>query len=313
MQLTPANLDFLFTQFSSDYQRGFGNYTSKWQEFAERMPSSTELNTYGWMADLPGFREWIGARVMRNIALRSYTLRNKDWEDSFAVSRNSIEDDQFGLYSRSAELLGNAASRLWDDVITAVLQAGTTSICCDGQFFFDVDHPVDIDDAGSAVYSNIYTARPLTVNNIAYLKTQMAGFKGESGRSLEISPNLLIVPTALEFAAYQSVVSNQYAQPVQNVAAAENVAAVALPNPYSSQIKVLVVPQLDNQPTVYYLADTKRLKPLILQVRKEPVIVQRTAPDMDNLFHRKEFEYGADARGNGGYGLPFTMVRVSTV
>ncbi len=313
MQLTPQTLDFLFTQFSSDYQRGYGAYTSKWQEFAERIPSSTELNTYGWMADLPGFREWVGARVMRNISLRAYTLRNKDWEDSFAVSRNAIEDDQFGLYSRSAELLGNAASRLWDDVISQVLQAGVSSICCDGQFFFDTDHPVDLDDANSAIYSNKISAKPLTTSNIASLKTTMASFKGESGRSLEIRPNLLIVPTALEFAAYQAVGANMYAQPVTTVDGSQNVAAVPLPNPYNSQIKVLVVPQLDNEPTIYYLADTTRLKPLILQVRKEPQIVQRTAPDMDNVFHRKEFEYGADARGNGGYGLPFTMLRVSTV
>jgi phage major head subunit gpT-like protein len=92
----------------------------------------------------------------------------------------------------------------------------------------------------------------------------------------------------------------------------------AIPNPLISGIaggrplKVVVVPRLENEPTVYYLLSTQRLKPIILQVRKEPEIIQRTDPAMDNLFYRKEFEYGADARGNAGYGLPFTAIRAVT-
>jgi phage major head subunit gpT-like protein len=236
---------------------------------------------------------------MRNIAARTYAITNKDWEDSFALSRNKIEDDQFGLYSRSSELLGDAAARLWDDLCIDALQLGNGVVCCDGQFFFDSDHPVDLDDAGAGTYSNLATAKPLNPANIQVLKTQMAGFKGESGKSLEIVPDLLLVPTALEGDAFAAVQANMYAQPVLNVA--------------GNQIRVVSSPRLDNAPTVYYLMSTQRLKPIILQVRKEPEIVQRTDPAMDNVFHRKEFEYGADARGAAGYGLPFTAIRAVTV
>jgi phage major head subunit gpT-like protein len=315
MQLTPQNLEFLFKQFQADYQRGFGKRATIWQNFAERIPSSTETNTYGWLAELPGFREWIGPRIMRNIAARTYAITNKDWEDSFALSRNKIEDDQFGLYSRSSELLGDAAARLWDDLCIDALQLGNGVVCCDGQFFFDSDHPVDLDDAGAGTYSNLATAKPLNPANIQVLKTQMAGFKGESGKSLEIVPDLLLVPTALEGDAFAAVQANMYAQPVLNVAGNQNVAAAAVPNPIPAlgQIRVVSSPRLDNAPTVYYLMSTQRLKPIILQVRKEPEIVQRTDPAMDNVFHRKEFEYGADARGAAGYGLPFTAIRAVTV
>ncbi len=311
MELTPQALDFLFKQFNTDYQRGYTSRKSLWANYSERIPSSTETNTYGWLAELPGFREWIGPRIMRNIAARTYSITNKDWEDGFAVSRNKIEDDQFGIYSRSAELLGDAAARLWDDLTADALIAGNTTVCCDGQFFFDTDHPVDLDDSTAGQYSNSETGKPLNPTNLAILKAQMGAYKGESGKPLEVVPDLLIVPPALEADAYAAVQANVWAQPVLNVATP--VAAAAVPNPQFGSMRVLMLPRLAAAPTVYYLCATARLKPIILQIRKEPQIVQRIDPAMDNVFHRKEFEYGADARGAAGYGLPFTALRAVTV
>ncbi len=96
------------------------------------------------------------------------------------------------------------------------------------------------------------------------------------------------------------------------------VSGASIPNPYITGIggaggmKVVVADRLSNEPTIWYVVSTKRLKPLVLQVRKEPVFQARTEATMDNVFHRKEFEYGSDARGNVGYGLPFTAIRVAT-
>lgn len=307
MQITPAALNFLFQRFSKDYELGFASRAIHWPQIAERIPSTTEMNTYGWMAEIPGFREWIGPRVFHNLAARSYSIINKDWEDGFTVARNKIEDDQFGIYSRHAQLLGDAAKRLWDDLVFDALQAGNAVTGYDGQFFFDTDHPVNVDDGGAGTYSNSFTAKPITPANLADLSNAMMAIKGESGRSLENYPDLLVVPPSLALSA---------ATALQPIIASSN---AAIPNPLVSgpgigvKLDLLVVPRLENQPTVYYLLSTKRLKPIILQVRKEPQIVQRTDAAMDNLFFRKEYEYGADARGNAGYGLPFTAIRAVTV
>ncbi len=307
MHITPAALQFLFNQFKTDYDLGLAARTVNWPALAERIPSTTETNTYGWLAEIPGFREWIGPRVFHNLASRSYAITNKDWEDGFTVSRNKIEDDQFGIYSRHSFLLGDAAKALWDNLVFDTLQAGASALAFDGQFFFDTDHPINLDDDGAGTYANLFTAKPITPTNLAFLSNKMLAFKGESGRSLEIYPDLLVVPPSLAMDA---------ATALAPVVASNN---AAIPNPLISGIaggrplKVVVVPRLENEPTVYYLLSTQRLKPIILQVRKEPEIIQRTDPAMDNLFYRKEFEYGADARGNAGYGLPFTAIRAVTV
>lgn len=304
---TPQALEFLFTEFRNDYDMGFKKRVALWDQIATRIPSITESNTYGWMAEIPGFREWIGPRVFHNIAARAYQVINKDWEDSFEVSRNKIADDQYGIYSQASQLLGDAAARLWDDLVFDALRAGASTVCYDGQFFFDTDHPVDIDSATGGTYSNNHTAKPLTAANLAGLQAIMMAFKGESGRSLEVVPDLLVVPPQLAIEAGLAT-QTPYA-----------VGGVAVPNPLTTgavtgrPLRTLVVPRLSDQPTVYYLLSTDRLKPIILQVRKEPEFVQRTNPDMDNVFHRKVYEFGADARGNAGYGLPFTAIRAVTV
>ena len=54
--------------------------------------------------------------------------------------------------------------------------------------------------------------------------------------------------------------------------------------------------------TAWFLLDTtKPVKPLVYQERKKPVFVQQTTMDSDNVFMRKKFRYGAEARAAGGY------------
>lgn len=56
--------------------------------------------------------------------------------------------------------------------------------------------------------------------------------------------------------------------------------------------------------TAWYLLYTNRpLKPIILQKRKDFQFVAKDKLDDDNVFNNKEFVYGADARGNVGFGF----------
>lgn len=56
--------------------------------------------------------------------------------------------------------------------------------------------------------------------------------------------------------------------------------------------------------TNWFLLCTKRaLKPIILQKRRDFQFVAKDKLDDDNVFNNKEFVYGADARGNVGFGF----------
>ena len=56
--------------------------------------------------------------------------------------------------------------------------------------------------------------------------------------------------------------------------------------------------------TPWFLLNTSRaLKPIIFQERRKPQFVSKDKPNDDNVFERKEFLYGADARNNVGFGF----------
>ncbi|MCG9087366.1 Mu-like prophage major head subunit gpT family protein, partial [Laribacter hongkongensis] len=73
--------------------------------------------------------------------------------------------------------------------------------------------------------------------------------------------------------------------------------------PYRNTATVVVAPWLTSD-TAWFLLDTsKPVKPFIYQEREKPVFVQQTDPQADDVFNRKKFKFGAEARAAGGYGF----------
>lgn len=59
-----------------------------------------------------------------------------------------------------------------------------------------------------------------------------------------------------------------------------------------------------NGPTWFLIDDTRALKPILFQDRKPFQFVAKDRVDDENVFSRKEFLYGIDARRNVGFGFP---------
>ncbi len=320
MQLTQQNLQFLFNQFEQRFQDGYKRRKTYHDQYAEQMPSGTETNVYGWLAELPGLREWIGPRLMRNIASRVYSLTNKDYEDSVALDTNKIKDDTYGLYGRSIELLGDASARWPDDIVTDQLKNGITSLCYDGQAFFSSAHPVDIDDSSQGTYSNRLdstTSGALPLNNAAtYLDnfataySTMMSFKGESGKELEVQPTILMVPPQLQ--KYGKLIAETSDIVIAVQQGGSNVAATSVPNPYAGLVKCIVNPRLSGDANTWYLFSTDRIKPLLFQLRQAPETTMVTDPQNPIVFQNRQFAYGVHARGIPGFTLPFLAIRCST-
>ncbi len=53
----------------------------------------------------------------------------------------------------------------------------------------------------------------------------------------------------------------------------------------------------------FLIDDSRALKPILLQVRREMTLVRKDNPDDDNVFSQKLFVYGADGRHNAGFGF----------
>ncbi len=153
--ITPALLTALQTGFRKEFQSAFDAARAEVQytKIATVVPSTTKSNTYGWLGDFPDFREWIGDRVVKDMAASGYQITNKDYESTVGVKRTDIEDDQLGIYAPMMAHMGQMAAQFPDRLVFSLLKAGDATNGYDGQFFFDTDHPVypNVDGTGTAV------------------------------------------------------------------------------------------------------------------------------------------------------------------
>lgn len=216
MIINRQNLSILHTGFRASFRQAFDGAAIDYDKIVLEVNSSTAIEQYGWLGATTRFRKWIGDRVVQNLQLHDYSIKNESFENTVGVPREAIEDDQYGTFNPLMAQMGQDAKEHPAELVYALLKAGFTGKCYDGQNFFDTDHPV-LDAAGA--------------------EGSVSNFQGGSG-------------------------------------------------------------------TPWFLLDVTRvMRPLILQKRKPYNFVSMDKETDDNVFNRKEYVYGVDARLNVGYGL----------
>jgi len=142
MIITSQALTAMFTGFQAVFQQAFDGAPSDYAKIAMTIPSATRQERYGWLGTVTRFREWLGDRVIQNLATHDFTIVNKDFENTIGVDRNDIADDTLGVYTPMLAQLGMDAKSHPDELVFLLLANGFTGLCYDGQYFFDTDHPV---------------------------------------------------------------------------------------------------------------------------------------------------------------------------
>lgn len=142
MKITSENLKALNTGVKTIFMNAFAGVKNDYEKIAMVVPSTKASNTYPWLGSSFGLREWIGERVIQNIKEYDYPIKNKKFEGTVAIPVTAIEDDDIGLYNPLIANMGDAAAKHPDELVFNLLKAGTSTLCYDGQYFFDTDHPV---------------------------------------------------------------------------------------------------------------------------------------------------------------------------
>ncbi|MCG9755031.1 Mu-like prophage major head subunit gpT family protein [Shewanella insulae] len=155
MIINKANLSSLFVAIKTAFNKGLKDTTPTWQRVATLVPSTTASTTYAWLGQFPRLREWLGDRQLKSLAAHAYSVVNKKFESSVAIPRDDIDDDTYGVFTPLFEEMGYAAATHPDELVYALLAAGFTTECYDGQNFFDTDHPVGNEDGGIVSVSNM--------------------------------------------------------------------------------------------------------------------------------------------------------------
>lgn len=144
MIINAGTLQGVYRSFNTVFKDALAKAVAQslWPLVAMRTGSNKGSTDYPFLGDFPQMREWVGERAVKDIEAHGFTIRNKDFESTVAVDRNSIDDDELGIYTPQFQNLGQVAARHRDILVFQLLASGFTQRCYDGQYFFDTDHPV---------------------------------------------------------------------------------------------------------------------------------------------------------------------------
>lgn len=142
MIINQATMAGIYRTFSTIFNQALDTAKSQIREIAMVSPSQGRSLDYKWLGNFPGMREWVGDRVIKDLSGFHYEIFNKSFESTVEVDRDDIDDDQIGVYTPMIQGLAQVAKVHPDVLGFALLKAGFASLCYDGQYFFDTDHPV---------------------------------------------------------------------------------------------------------------------------------------------------------------------------
>ena len=293
--------DFLtgvFTGLKALFTTGFAAIRPQWTRVAMEAPSTTDGETYNWLGAVPAMKEWIDTKIAAGLNAFNYTIRNKDWESTIEVDRNTFEDDKLGMVTPRINELSAEAARHPDELVSTLLTAN--GLCYDGQNFFDTDHAEGASGTQANTAAGTGTATAQVTADFRAARAALISVKDDRGKPMIKNlgqdamgaPNgiwLVMCPPAM-MGVFEELMNATFIGQTENVLKGGFSLWV---NPYLTDV---------NDWYLFYVGSPVR--PLILQMRKRPVFVSLQDPNSsESVFFRKKFYFGVEARYNAGYGL----------
>lgn len=290
MLVNAQTIQAVFWTLKTTYNNAFDAAPSTWERIAMKVPSTSRENIYAWLDRFPRMRKWIGEKNVKALAAHGYTVVNDDFEATVEVDRNDIEDDNLGIYGLQAQSAGFSAKQLPDEIVLDLVNNGFGNACYDGQAFFSQAHIVRGQPVANMSHLPLTIAgQAAAMKTFGVARTVMRKITDEDGRPLNVVPDVLLVPPALEDVA-NALTKNERLND-------------GMPNPYKGTVEVVCDSRLLSDTAWYLLDTTKPVRPFVYQERKAPVFVQQVDPEANDVFMRKKFKFGAEARAAGGYGF----------
>lgn len=267
-------------------------------------PSDGADEQYGILGAMPSVREYLGDRQYSKLRGGTYTLANKEWEASLEIEKKDIADDRLGLYDGAVTSLAQRAARHPDKLLMTAIVNGESTLCFDGQNFFDTDHAwgssgsQDNDLTGAAATATQPTVAEFLAS-YETMRSTMLSYVDDNGEPLH-EDVITGMDSGLQFVAlvppeYETVAKTAFNQALKG----NGETNIVLDKP-----QVCMSTHLTSAAKWYLFRVDVPLKPFIFQAR-EP-LVSSTAGESD--MNTKTMQFGTYARYNIGYGAWWNAV-----
>jgi len=334
--ITPAGLNVFITNVNTMWGSIYTSLSVDLvaPKIATTVPVSSEIWTMGWTGKMPKMRIWAGPRHVHEPAPQLYSVVPRPYEDTYAIDRFKLDDDQFGLYYRMLPDMAAQIKRWPDYELRDLLEASgaysdaVSQAGLDGLANWSTAHPIDLYDATKGTYVNDFTGGGVS---IAYPKSgggtisttvggalspvafttlweYMSTLKGEDSEPLGVVPDVLMHAPQLKAEVELILRSTFFAPPQWGVNITGQVGAADNP------LKRFGVTGLENKflKNVYtwYLMDTSAaMKPFTWALRESPQIVPRMNEQDPVVFDTHQFLWGAWARAAPAWSFAFLAAR----
>lgn len=269
--------------------------------------SDQEIETYNWLGQSPKMREWRGNRLARGLRDQGISLKNLPYEATLEIREKDLRRDKFGQIKRRIGQLSTNTNSHWAQLLSALINAGTSGLAYDGKPFFANNHS----EGDSGTLSNLLTASDYTALNVTTptlptaqelalilvaMMTHFATFKDDTGEPINENASrfLVMVPPMMLGMARIAVSANT----LTGSTGSED-------NPVKAQVSSIVpvanTRLTSNSAITMYRTDAED-KPFILQEEK-PVGVSAKGYGSEYAHDTGNHQYGVDADRAAGYGI----------
>lgn len=198
------------------------------------------------------------------------TYTHVEYVVDLGIERKTVDDNQFPTLFRAAERLGDSAALKREVMAASVFNNATSAsyLGGDGVALLSNSHPNSPVNAG--VQDNLY-ALSLTKANLRTAREAMMAFTDDNGNKMAVTPDLLLVPPALEDDAIEIV--NSLLDPTT----ANNTV-----NAMAGRFRVQPWHYLTDS-NRWFLIDSALMKMSLDWFDREPVTIKRRAGDDETL------------------------------
>ena len=281
-----------------------------WVNAVSNLFTSDQLTEeYAFLGQSPVWREWVGGRQATGLKGDSFTIRNKHYEATLEVQVSDVRRDKTDQIMVRVDEFADRSLTHWASLLSTLLVNGTSTLCYDGQFYFDTDHSEgdsgtqsnDITVDISALPANVHgttTAPSVEEMQQSIIKgiVQILGFVDDKGEPMNENASgfAVIVPTSMYMTAVAAV----------SRIASKNLAPDLNPDDFSGlSVSVHMNPRLTSWTDSFAVFRTDSpIKGLIRQSETDQSLKAK-AEGSEFEFDNDAWQFGVDAWRNVGYGF----------
>ncbi len=269
--------------------------------------SDQASETYPWLGMPPALRKWVGGRQAKGLrGSDSVTIINEEFEATMEIALKDLRRDKTGQLRARINEFAQRGTTHFASMLSTLIVNGASSVCYDGQYFFDTDHSEGKSGSLSNSITTDISALPVETHGVVtapskeeMLQAMLASvaqfyvFKDDQGEPINEDAKAFhfILPVGL-MAAGQAALSRT------------NVKGPGIFEADGFQLSMSVNPRLTSGGWTDKFATFRTdgsIKSLIRQEETAPAIKVKDEKS-EFAFDNKAIQIGIDTSRNVGYG-----------